>query len=209
MRRSTRMGRVRTNARMKATTRQGIPQPAHESWSYATGRSNDWAPDIRPANQNDNISPLALAHGTYEVADTIFRPSVLEVEITPRVVNRAVTVVDGWIDDDIFDRRHIRVIEYARDLWRDIRRPCHPLFDPPDLEDRDDSFDSDRAKNLLRRCRSVVGRGRWYIFENVIRWNEPTGIPGSRIASVSHASVEAAQQVIREVAEEIGRAWIL
>lgn len=203
MRRATRMGRVRVNARMKFTTRQGLPVPEREGWLSVVGRENDWMPDVRPANQNDNLAPLTIAHGRYEVADTIFRPSVIEVEIAPRVVNRSVTVIDDWIDGDVFHRPQVRVIEYARDLWRDIRRPCHPYFDAPDLEDRNDSFESERAKSLLHRCRRLVGDWRWNIFENVVRWNEPTGIPGSRIASVSGASIGAAQEVVRDVADQI------
>lgn len=203
MRPASRNGRVRRNALGARTCRPGLARPTRVSTTYTIGRSNDWAADERPATQNDNVAPLALKHGRYEVADTIFRPSVLETEITPRVVNRSVTVIDDWIDGDIFHRPHIRVIEYCRDLWRDIRYPRHPLFDSPDLEDRNDSFESERAKALLRRCRRLVGDYRWNIFENVIRWNEPTGVPGSRVATLNVASIVAAQDVVRFVANEI------
>lgn len=203
MRRATRMGRVGVNARLKNVTKAKAPAPEREGWSYVVGRENDWAPDIRPANENDNLAALALTHGRYEVADTIFRPSIGETEIAPRIVNRSVTVIDDWIDADVFLHPHVRVIEYTRDLWRDIRRPCHPYFDAPDLEDRNDSFESERAKALLYRCRRLVGDYRWNIFENVVRWNEPTGIPGSRIASVSDASILAAQALVRDVADQI------
>lgn len=199
--------RVKRNAGLKSITRPGVPI-GERALTVALGHG--WcADDIRPANLNDNIAPLALRHGRYEVADTIFRPSVIETEIEPRVVNRTVTVIDGWIDEEIFDSRDVRIIEYCRDLWRDIRRPTHPYFDPPDLEDRLDSFEAERAKNLLRRCRQLVGRIDWSIFENVIRWNEPIGIPGSHYAVVSAGNIAAAQEVVVSVAKRVGRARIL
>lgn len=204
MRPSGRNSRVKYNSHVKRITRPQYANPALPGFgSFVVGRSNDWAPDERPATPNDNVAPLALQHGRYEVSDTIFRPSVLETEIVPRIVNRSVTVIDGWIDDDVFHRPQVRVIEYCRDLWRDIRQPRHPFFDSPDLEDRNDSFESERAKNLLRRCHRLVGNQRWNVFENVVRWNEPTGIPGSRVARVSVNSVFAAQEIVRGVATEI------
>jgi hypothetical protein len=195
--------RVVRNAGLKSIARPGLAFSGRESWSYVIGRSNDWAADERPADQNDNVAPLALAHGRYEVADSIFKRSDSETEIAARVVNRTVTVIDGWIDEDVFIRPHVRVIEYARDLWRDIRMPRHPFFEGYDPEDRNDSFESERAKALLHRCRRLVGDYRWNIFENVVRWNEPTGIPGSRVSTLSEASIGAAQQIVREVAEDI------
>lgn len=201
-----RNGRVRRNATSAHTTRPRLTLGISHS-TVSLGRWQDRAEDTRPANDRDNIAPLALQHGRYEIHDTIFRPSIIETEITPRLVNKTVTVIDGWIDADVFSRGEVWAIEYARDLWRDIRFPRHPYFDPPDLEDRNDSFESERAKNLLRRCRRLVGDSRWYIFENVIRWNEPTGIPGSRIATVSEQSIIAAQEIVGAVANEVR--WIL
>ncbi len=198
-----RNGRVRRNAAASRITRPGLSIGFERSSSVALGMWKDVAEDCRPANDTDNVASFALKHGRYEVADTIFRTSVLEIEITPRIVNRTVTVIDGWIDDDVFHRPHVRVIEYCRDLWRDIRQPRHPFFDSPDLEDRADSFEAERAKNLLRRCQRLVGHARWSIFENVVRWNEPTGIPGSRVANISEASIVAAQDIVREVAADI------
>lgn len=125
------------------------------------------------------------------------------------MVNKTVTVIDGWIDEDIFGRHHIRVIEYARDLWRDIKRPTHPHFDSYDPEDREDGVEAERAKNLLMRCRRLVGRIDWSIFENVIRWNEPIGIPGSRYAAVTQRHTAAAQEVVASVADRIVKARIL
>lgn len=173
-------------------------------WVYRASGIDEWNPDIRPANDADNISADALKHGRYEVANSFFRKSVLEPsEIDPFIVNRAVTVIDDWIDAGVFYGYQVRVIERTRDLWRDIRPPRHPLFDRPDLEDRDDSLEAARAQALLTRCRRLVGNSRWEVFENVVRWNELTGVPGSKIARPSEASIVAAQRLVRGVTAEL------
>lgn len=201
MRPAARNSRVAHNARRKATTRPGLGIQTRDL-TVCIGKSQDQAADMRPANEQDNISAYALQHNRYEAHHTIFRTD-LETSYDPRIVNKTVTVIDGWIDDDVFHRSHVRVIEYVRELWRDIQRPRHPFFDPYDPEERDDSFESERAKNLLRRCRNLVGSARWSIFENVVRWNEPTGVPGSRIAAVHPSSIIAAQDIVADVAADI------
>ena len=201
MRPASRNSRVTHNARRKAAARPGLATNARQH-SVFLGRDQDRTGDLRPANTNDNIAPLALQHGRYEAHHTIFRDA-LETTYEPRVVNKSVTVIDGWIDDEVFHRSQVRVIEYVRELWRDIQRPRHPFFDPPDPEERDDSFESERAKNLLRRCRNLVGRERWAIFENVVRWNEPTGVPGSRVAVLRPEAIIAAQDIVADVAADI------
>lgn len=204
-----RNGRVRRNAGLKIVVRSGIQPKTEKQPGVSIGRGASHQPDVRPANKSDNVSDLALLHGRYEVVDSVVRHNLLETELTPLIVNRAVTVIDDWIDAGVFHSREVRVIERARELWRDIKRPRHPYFDPPDPDDLEDGPEAERAKNLLRRCRALVGRERWYVFENVIRWNEPTGIPGSRIANIAPSSIAAAQEMLRNVAGEIDRSWIL
>lgn len=203
MRPASRNGRVRHNAAI-GRARGDIGHASKRDWVYHARGIDDWNPDVRPANDTDNLSPDALKHGRYEVAKSYYRKSDLDPpELDPFVVNRAVTVIDDWIDGDVFYGYQVRVIEKTRDLWRDIRQPRHPLFDRPDLEDRDDGFEAARAQALLNRCRRLVGSSRWEIFENIVRWNEPTGIPGSKIAHLSVESIEAAQRVVRGVTAEL------
>jgi hypothetical protein len=181
-----------------------LPQERKPSVFFA----RQWgdAADVRASHENDNISPLALRHGRYETLGTIFRTAE---GIEPRVLHRTVTIIDGWIDEDVFYRSHVRTIERIRDLWRCVKRPTHPYFDSHDPEDRQDGFDAERAKNLLCSYRRLVGRDRWNIFENVVRWNEPTGVPGSHLFRPRDASLAAAQAIVRGVVEEIWGSGIL
>lgn len=156
-----------------------------------------------------NLNGFAERHGRYEREIVAAKVGLVETEFTEAVVNRTHSVIDGWIDEEIFLRRHIRVIEHARDLWREIKRPTHNYFDSHDPEDRQDGLDAERAKNLLRRARSLVARDDWNVFENVVRWNEPTGIPGPRHAGPSPRSVAAAKETVLLVAEIIAEALFL
>lgn len=196
---ASRNGRVRRNAVSKRRAGD-IGRPSTADWVWV-GKS---APhnDVRPANVTDNISEYALQHGRYETHNSIFLSSALEA-VEPMVVNKTISVVDGWIDDGAFHHREVYAIERIRDLWRVIRRPTHPNFDGYDPEDRQDGLDAERSKNLLRRCRNLVGLERWSIFENVVRWNEPTGIPGSRISTLTEESIWSAQDIVAAVAGEI------
>lgn len=197
--------RSRRNAMSRRMIRPGLPRERRSSVYFA--RQAGIAADVRPAHENDNISRFMLQHGLYEAHGTIYRSIGGANE--GRVVNRAITVIDAWIDEDVFYRPHIRTIEQIRDLWRCIKRPTNVYFDSRDPEDRQDGPDAERAKNLLCCCRRLVGHYRWNIFENVARWNEPTGVPGSRIANISMASVAAAQQIVIGVAHDIRKAMIL
>lgn len=160
---------------------------------------------LRPAN----LSEFIQRHGRYEI-DPVSQtsPGVLAFD-GKRISNRAVTVIDDWIDDGLFERRHIRVIEHARDLWRDIRRPTHDYFDGYDPEDRAESFEAERAKNLLRRAKRLVHHEDWSVFENVVRWNEPLGVSGSRLYNPNAAALSAAKEIVRDVAELIARSLVL
>lgn len=156
-----------------------------------------------------NISAYIGQHGRYETVAVSAKLSLVETEYTVATFNRTHTVIDGWIDEEIFERSHIRVIERARDLWRDIKRPTLDYFDSYDPDDDSESFDSERAKCLLKRCRNLVGEPRWRIFENVLRWNEPCGVPGSRLMTPCPESIGATKEIVIGVAEEIARTLIL
>src|SRR5690606_32559683 len=124
-------------------------------------------------------------------------------EMQQVTINRRHTVIDGWLHDDerYFERRHIRVIEHARELWRSISMHAVTDIDVGAFETRGLVFAKDdeiaaRAVNLLRRARSLVPRWQWDIFENVVRWNEPYGFPGSGLFGDKPKRREWARSVV-------------
>lgn len=202
MRPSSRNRRVEWNANLKDMTRESVEQPERK-----------WTP-IRPSSRSpvETVRPAAQ----YETETIQVRDVLGNIEFEAVTVNRAHTVVDGWFHfyPDFFERRHIRVIEHARDLWRDVSVHGMSLayegsFDTRGLEIRFDDEASARAVNLLRRARGLVARWKWEVFENVIRWNEPYGFPGSRLFGDKPAREEWAKLVVRDVAEKVARSLFL
>lgn len=156
-----------------------------------------------------DLSEYRKQHGKFRVLPLALRIDLIRTEYKNRgIYNHAVTPFDLWLSDPDtpFLRRHVRVIEHARDLWRSIDRPTNETFVQRDGRD---GLIPERAKNILRRCRRLVDLSDWHIFENVIRWNEPFGILGSRLMSHSPQKEAAALQTVLAVAEIISRTLII
>ncbi|MDB5584338.1 MAG: hypothetical protein JWR80_9514 [Bradyrhizobium sp.] len=142
-------------------------------------------------------------HGKFRVLPLAVRVDLIRTQYkNGGIYNHAVTPFDLWLSDPDtpFEQRHVRVIEDARERWREIDRPRNEW---KVSEDGLDGPASERAKNLLRRCKRVVPRLDWEVFENVIRWNEPYGIPGSRLMSCAHHKEAAALKTVLRVANEL------
>lgn len=152
---------------------------------------------------------LAGQHALYENALVPSHTSLIETQFSRQIINRTLTPIDEWFyfDADFWSRRQVRVIERARDLWRDVGRPTHPYFDW--RKHKGDGLTAERAKNLLRRAHRLVGDSDWRVFENVIRWNEPTGFRGSSLCRQSPQAIAAAKVTVRGVAQAVGEALIL
>lgn len=204
MRPVSRNRRVEWNANLKAATNHAVPAPERK-----------WTP-IRPRERQEIAPETPSAANDYET-ETIVVTNIIGVQETQEVtVNRRATVIDGWLHDDekFFARRHIRVIEHARDLWRAASmHAATPIdvgvFGTRGLEIAHDDELAARALNLLRRARSLVPRWQWNIFENVVRWNEPYGFAGSRLFGDKPKKTEWTKLVVRDAAETISKSLFL
>lgn len=159
--------------------------------------------------QSADVGQFVGRHGIYENASVADRVGLIETAFSSQVINRTLTPIDEWFyfEPDYWSRRQVRVIEHARDLWRDIGRPTHPHFDWKKA--KGDGLTAERAKNLLRRAKHFVGNDDWNVFENVIRWNEPTGRRGSHLCKYRMTEVAAAKNTVRGVAQALGEALVL
>lgn len=196
--------RSRRNALASAMTRTFVPRPEQV-----------WQP-IRPRPRPEEPEAPQIGAGPLYETDTILVTNLIGVRESQQVtLNRRATVIDGWLHDDetYFERRHIRVIERSRDLWREVSMaandPTRGAFDNRGLEMARDDEDAARALNLLRRARALVPRWQWNLFENVVRWNEPYGFPGSRLWSDRPERGEWARLVVRSTAETIAKSLFL
>jgi hypothetical protein len=116
--------------------------------------------------------------------------------------NYAPTVIDGWFDEreTEFTARDIRVISVCCDHWRALDEAA---YERRTMRGFVPTKAFIRALKVMQARASRVPSWQWYVFENVVRWDEPVGIPGSKFASNSRASVSAAKQVVKEVARSI------
>jgi len=107
-------------------------------------------------------------------------------------------VIDGWLHDNdgFFEAQHIKVFAHCADLWNNCPGP---------RQFEHGGAAHTAALRTLADFKGKVPRYAWEIFENVCRWDEPTGIPGSRYSTARPSSVRAAKHVVRYVAEELFR----
>jgi hypothetical protein len=121
-------------------------------------------------------------------------------------INDATSVIDEWLNDDgLFTQDEFAAIWYCGEMWRRIGltvRDRNEKARASGLSDRRD-YEAQRALNAIARIRKHFDRTDWNIFENVIRWNEPCGRPGSAIAMVPGSSIEAAKLIVKGIAREI------
>lgn len=115
--------------------------------------------------------------------------------------NYAETVIDGWLDDGEFPANEVRTISMLRDFWAIVDRFNYRQGMRSFASNEDNGHMS--ALKRIGAKSKCVPQWKWQIFENVVRWGEPTGVPGSKIANVHPASIEAAKRIVGEVAREL------
>lgn len=105
-------------------------------------------------------------------------------------------LMDAWIiDAEGFDGGHLWAAHLCRSLWRSMPKPTAKIVD---WEDERHSRSARRLAEIKRR----VGPD-WAIFENAMRWNEPMGYAGSRLAMPRPEHIARTKQVVRRVLEII------
>lgn len=203
MRPVSRNRRVEWNANLRQGTLTPVPAPERK-----------WTP-IK-VHEREEEEARAPARPQFET-ETILVTNILGIQEPQQVTrNRRHTVIDGWVsdDEDYFERRHLRVIDHARDLWRAVSmHAATPIdvgvFGTQGLEIAHDDESAARALNLLRRARSLVPRWQWNVFENVVRWNEPYGFPGSALFGDKPKRRAETMFIVRHTAETISRSLFL
>ena len=122
-------------------------------------------------------------------------------------LNTAATVIDEWLNEEgLFTLEESRAIWTCHELWRKIgaldMRAVRENRCVTGVSVQND-FRHSRALNKIHRMKQLFVRSEWEIFENVVRWGEPTGVPGSRFSVISAASITAAKEIVGSVAERL------
>jgi len=120
-----------------------------------------------------------------------------------RVENKAVTPVSKWIAAGLVTDAEQAAIEHCLNLWQRVEgQPslvanfdrtifgCPGDGHPREVEARDD----------LHRLKNHVGDKYWSVFENVVRFDEPAGVAGSRLEQASRNRETAARHCVLFVA---------
>lgn len=169
-------------------------------------------PQTRAAPQT--ASPEAKRHGRYRKTTVYVFPSDGSPESGNFKVekNYATSVIDDWLNQDepIFEPHEVQMICLCKHLWDNLGLIDMRLYNRGHssygrlmtLSGRDD-YKHMRALNRLSTMKKRVSSRDWSIFENVIRWDEPTGFPGSKYSSASAAALSRTQSVIKRVLEAI------
>lgn len=124
-----------------------------------------------------------------------------------RMVNRGGTPVRRWITAGLLTESQQAAIAHCLNLWgiisasgsmscnlgKDGVRGGGGLGHPREVEARDD----------LKRMRGYFAHQWWNCFENVVRWDEPAGVAGSKLSVKKDSHETAARLVVQMVADTI------
>lgn len=137
------------------------------------------------------VSDHAAKHGDYERG------------VGRQMINRGGTPLARWRKAGFISESENRVIDLCLTLWSRIGTSGgmvanldRTVFGCPG-EGHAGEVD---ARNSLQRFREHVGPAYWSIFENVIRFDEPAGIAGSRLSGPSSKNEDRARHCVLMVA---------
>jgi hypothetical protein len=157
---------------------------------------------LRAANEQASeplVTPEAQAHGDYT-------PVAQTGEQRKAMINRGGTPVARWIKARLLSDSQQAAILHCLTLWRlaghhqrttaNLDRTVYGTpgdGNPREVEARID----------LHRIRDYFHPTHWGIFENVVRFDEPAGIAGSKLGRASGRAEQAALNCVCMVADVI------
>ena len=145
------------------------------------------------------VNEFAAAHGHYEKATVVDLDGALggkRMSMVKVMLNRGGTAVDRWIANDkagIFQEPQQQAIRYCRNLWHRAEGGLTAVDLTSDKVDAPLGWAQHEALAELSRFKDRIPRPYWEVFENVCRFDEEAGSAGSRLASNSRSSIDAAK----------------
>jgi hypothetical protein len=144
------------------------------------------------------VNAFAARHGDYARDGRAGKSPVMR--------NRGGSSVDRWEAKGLLSETQLAAIAHMQRLWR-IAEAGQRLAMNWTQTIRgcsgDGNFAEIQARADIHRIRSGFPQAYWDVFENVVRFDEPAGIAGSRLANVSRSAVEAAKLVVCLIADTI------
>lgn len=139
------------------------------------------------------VNPFAAAHGDYERQNS-------------RITNHGGTPIARWIASGMLTRSQQAAILHCITLWQAISSSgklvanldrtvfgCPGDGHPMEIEARSD----------LQRIKGHFPAKWWDVFENVVRFDEPAGVAGSKLTDNKEHQVAVARTTVQFVADVI------
>jgi hypothetical protein len=139
------------------------------------------------------VSPFTRQHGDYE-------------DYLKRTVNRGGTPIARWRKAGILSDSQQAAIEHCIRLWRLVTASGRLVanLDRTVFGSPGDGHSAEvEARDDLKRIKGYVGERYFSVFENVVRFDEPAGVAGSRLEQPSANRELAARFCVQFVADII------
>jgi len=153
----------------------------------------------------DGPTPEQIAKGGYVREDFIHGETAKGV--TPHI-NRGGTPVMRWIDDGKLSDTQQRAIAHCLYLWhmcgleqRVTANYGERIMGQGDSEAR--ASNEIEARQDLHRIKDYVPASYFSVFENVVRFDEPAGVAGSKLGFGKHSACNRAHTVVCFVSDII------
>ena len=144
------------------------------------------------------VNEFAARHGDYARDGRSGRSAIMR--------NRGGTSVDRWEAKGLLSETQLAAIAHMQRLWQIVDAGPRLAMNWEQSIfgcSGDGNLAEIQAREDLQRIRSGFPSAYWDVFENVVRFDEPAGIAGSRLASVSRSAAEGARLVVCLIADTI------
>jgi hypothetical protein len=148
------------------------------------------------------VNDCAAKHGDYV-------PAAKTGEMRHALVNRGGSPVDRWTRDGALTDHQLAAIAHIRRLWqltesgtRLVANLDRTVFGCPG----DGNMAEKEARHDLHRIINYFPFPMdryWDVFENVVRFDEPAGVAGSRLATNRRSAIDRAYSCVCYVADTI------
>ena len=156
----------------------------------------------RGQKSKDGAEPLvnefAARHGDYARDSRAGKSAIMR--------NRGGTSVDRWQANGLLSETQLAAIAHMQRLWQIVDagpRLVANLDQTVFGSSGEGNLAEIEARDDINRIRSGFPAPYWNVFENVVRFDEPAGAAGSRLANVSRSAKEAARLVVCLIADTI------
>lgn len=158
-----------------------------------------------PVEALDGPTEAQMANGNFE------RVTIIHADTAQREtvhINRGGTPVMRWITEDKLTDNQQRAIGHCYYLWRlaGTEKSVTAQYGeriPGSGNSELYAANTLEAEQDLKRIKDYIPRTYWDVFENVVRWDEPAGIAGSKLGFGSRSACDRAHQIVCFVADII------